>query len=62
MHKRLMAFLNDQKILCKKQFGFQKTFSTGHAKVSLIDSIEKVMENNLFICGILLIYKKHLTP
>ena len=31
MHKRLMGFLNDQKILYKKQFGFQKIFSTADA-------------------------------
>ena len=52
MHKRLMAFLNDQKILYKKQFGFQKSFSIAHAIISLIESIEKRMDNNLFVCGI----------
>ena len=31
MHKRLMGFFNDQKILYKKQFGFQKIFSTADA-------------------------------
>ena len=52
MHKRLMAFLSDQKILYKKQFGFQKSFSIVHAIISLIESIEKRMDNNLFVCGI----------
>ena len=28
MHKRLTEFLNDQKVLYKKQFGFKKNFST----------------------------------
>ena len=36
-----MGFLNDEKVLYKKQFGFQKTFSTAHAVVSLIEIIEK---------------------
>ena len=35
MHKRLMGFLNDQKVLQKKQFGFQKNVSTAHEVVLL---------------------------
>ena len=59
MHKRLMAFLNDQKILyCKKQFGFQKNFSTASAIISVIDSIEKAMDNNLSVCGIFIDLQK----
>ena len=45
MHKRLMGFLNDQKILCKKQFGLQKKFSTVHAIISLFENIEKAIDN-----------------
>ena len=40
MNKRLMGFLNDQKILYKNQFGFPKYFSTGHAVINLIENIE----------------------
>ena len=36
-----MALLNDQKILYKKQFGFQKKNSTANSIISLIDSIER---------------------
>ena len=36
MHKRLMGLLNDQKVLYKKQFGFQTIFSTAHAIITLI--------------------------
>ena len=46
-----MGFLNDQKVLYKKQFRFQKTFSTAHAVISLIENIEKVIENKMFACG-----------
>ena len=41
MHKRLMGFLNDQNVLYKKQFGFQKHFSTAHAVIGLV-----------FVCGV----------
>ena len=47
MHKRLMAFLNDQKVLYKKQFGFQKKVSTAHAIISLIENIEKAKDNKI---------------
>ena len=47
-----MGFLNDQKILYKKQFGFQKTFSTTHTVISLIENIEKAIDNKMFVCGV----------
>ena len=50
MHKRLMKFLNDQKILYKKQFGFQKKISsTAHAVISPIENIEKAIDNKVFV-------------
>ena len=50
MHKRLMGFLNGRKVLYKKQFGFQKLFSTTHAAISLIQNIEKVRDNKMSLC------------
>ena len=52
MHERLMGFLNDQKVLYKKQFGFQKKISTAHAVISLIENIEKAIDNKIFVCEI----------
>ena len=52
MHKRLMGFLNDQKVLYKKQFGFQKKISTAHAVISLIENIEKAIDNKIFVCRV----------
>ena len=52
MHKRLMGFLNDQKVLYKKQFGFQKKISTAHAVISFIENIEKAIDNKMFVCGV----------
>ena len=59
MHKRLMGLLNDQKVLYKKQFKFQKKFSTAHAVISLIENIEKVIDNKMFVVESLLICKEH---
>ena len=44
--------MNDQKVLFKKQFGFQKKFSTAHAVISLIENIEKATDNKMFVCGV----------
>ena len=52
MHKRPMGFLNNQKVQYKKQFGFQKKFSTAHVVISLIENIEKAIDNKMFVCGV----------
>ena len=53
MHKRLMGFLNDQRVLYKKQFGFKKKkITTAHAVIGLIENIEKAVDNKMFICGV----------
>ena len=50
MHKRLMGFLNNQKVLYKKQFGFQNNFSTADAVISLIENIEKAIDCLWSLC------------
>lgn len=55
--------LYSQMLIKEKQVGFQKKFPITHTIISLTDSIEKTMENNLFIYfEFSLIYKKHLIP
>ena len=58
MHKRLMGFLNDQNVLHKKQFGFQKNLSTAHTVISLIENIEKAIDNKMFLCGVFVDFQK----
>ena len=50
--------MNDQKVLYKKQFGFQKKFSTAHAVISLIEYIEKAIDKKMFVCGALVDLQK----
>ena len=52
MHKRLMAFLNDPKVLYTKQLGFQKYFSIAHAVISPIENKEKAVDKKVFVCGV----------
>ena len=47
-----MGFLNDQKVLCEKQFGFRKHFSTAHAVISLIENTEKAIDSKMFVCRV----------
>ena len=56
MHKRLMKFLNEQKIIYFKQYGFCKGFSTAHAIISLIDNTESAIHNTQFVCGVFSFY------
>ena len=53
-----MKFLTEQKILYLKQFGFRKNFSTAHAIINLIDSIENAFDKNNFACGVFIDPKK----
>ena len=58
MHKRLMGFLNDQKVLYKKQFGFQKNFSAAHTVISHIENVKKGIHNKMFVYGVLVDLQK----
>ena len=47
MHKRLIEFLNEQKIPYSKQYGSRKGFSTVHAIINLTDNIESSIDKRL---------------
>ena len=53
-----MKFVTEQKILYLKQFGFRKNFSTAHAIINRIDSIENAFDKNKFACGVFIDLKK----
>ena len=52
MYNRLFKYLTTNKILHKKQVGFQKGHSTEHAIIQLIDQINNSFEKNQFTLGI----------
>ena len=60
MHKRLMEFLNEQKVLYCKQYGFRKSFSTAHAIINLIDNIKSAIDNIKFVYGVFIDLQKAL--
>ena len=58
MRKRLMEFLNEQKILYCKQYGFHKGFSTAHAIINLVDNTESTIDNKQYVCGVFIDLQK----
>ena len=46
MHSRLIEFLEGNQILSKSQaVGFRKNFSTNHAILTLLESIQKALDD-----------------
>ena len=54
MYKRLIKFIDKNKILSKHQYGFRKNRSTEHALIELIDGITKAIDQGKYTIGIFL--------
>lgn len=52
MYSRLVGFLNKNKVISDKQFGFRKGFSTSHALLSITERILKALDDGNFACGV----------
>ena len=55
---RLTKFLEDNKCLFSRQFGFRNKHSTTHALIDLTETIRKALDDNEFACGVFLDFKK----
>ena len=51
MHIRLIEFLEGKQILYYRQFGFRKDFSANNAILTLLESIQKAVDDGQFACG-----------
>ena len=58
MHKRLIMFLEQHKILFSQQFGFRQNLSTNYALISLTKTIRKALDDGDYACGIFVDLKK----
>ena len=58
MHSRLIEFLEEKQILYYRQFGFRKDFSTNHAILALLESIQKALDDRQFTCSIFIDLEK----
>ena len=60
MHSRLVEFLEEKQILCYRQFGFTKDLSTNHDILTLLESIQKALDDGQFVSGIFIDLQKEL--
>lgn len=58
MFSRLVDFLDIRHLIYKKQFGFRSHHSTDHAVLSIIDQVQKAIEDCDYSCGIFLDFSK----
>ena len=58
MHSRLIEFLEGKQILYYRQFGLRKDFSTNHVILTLLESIQKALDDGQFTCGIFIDLEK----
>ena len=55
---RLADFLEKRHLIYNKQFGFRSHHSTDHAVLSIIDQVQKAIEDRDYPCGIFLDFSK----
>ena len=58
MYNRLLKYINENNLLYKYQFGFQKGKSTHMASIVLIDEISEALERVDCVVGIFLDFSK----
>ena len=52
MHSKLIEFREEKQILYYRQFWFRKDFSTNPAILTLLESIQKALDDGQFACRI----------
>ena len=58
MHQRLYIFLQENNIICRSQYGFQKNKSTIHSLIEIVEKIRNSIENKKYGCGVFIELKK----
>ena len=58
MYNRLKTYIEDNELLYEAQYGFREKFSTQHAILDIVDTIQTNMDKKMFTCGIFLDFKK----
>ena len=58
MYNRLISYINDNQLLYKYQFGFQKGKATYMALIVLIDKITEALDKGEIVIGVFLDFSK----
>ena len=58
MYNRLKSYIEDNELLFEAQYGFREKFSTQHAILDIVNTVQTNMDKKMFACGIFLDFKK----
>ena len=58
MYNRLKCFLEKNKLLYEKQYGFREKRSTQHAVIDIVNQIQLNMDKKKYSCGIFIDLQK----
>ena len=58
IYKRIKAFIHEEDILCRSQYGFREEYSSQHAIIDIVNTIQSNMDKRLFSCGVFIDLKK----
>ena len=58
IHNRLIEFIEEKQSLFYRQFDFRKYFSTNHTILTLLESIQKALDGEQFVCKIFIDLEK----
>ena len=56
-HKTLYCFF-EKNFIFEQEYGFTNKLSTNHALIDITNRIHKACDNNLYVCGIYVDFKK----
>ena len=52
IYTRIYSYLDRNKLIYSKQFGFRSKYSTNHAIISLTEHIRNLLDNKHYVCGV----------
>ena len=52
IHTRLYSFLESNKVIYNRQFGFRNNHSTTHALIDITEKIRSALDKGIFACGV----------
>ena len=58
IYTRMYTFLENNKLIYKKQFGFRRAYSVNHALISITERIRNLLDNQNYVCGIFIDLEK----
>ena len=58
IHKRMMEFVDQNKLTFERQFGFRSKHSTVHSLITITEEIKKAIDKGEYTCGVFIDFEK----